>query len=213
MIKCLTGCATAVLMLGASVAAPVYSSGSINGTISASTFGREFEVTTPFSLSGDVAAAAATIGLWSAVGLSPLSIAWRVGTSAFGGELGSGSSQVSATLLRPMSFGGGDFWLYEAVFDLGQVNLGRGSYFLTLTDATLNGDGYLMWDITAAQYVGAAQRGAGGWYSNIYSPSLELNEASTSIPEPASLALVVAGLLVALGFRWRGTPTCMSTEA
>ncbi len=203
MIKTLIGFATAMLLLSTGVAAPVYSSGPINGTINASTFGRDFEVTTPFSLSSDISAASATVGVWSAVGLSPLAISWRLGTTAFGGELGNGTSQVSATLLRPLSVGGGHYWLYEAVFDLGQVDIASGSYFLTLTDSALNGDGYLMWDVTSAQYIGAAQRGAAGWYSNIYSPSLELNEASTAISEPGSLALVVGGVLMALSLRRR----------
>jgi len=189
------------LSLTSASAAPLYSSGTVNGTISASTFGRNFEVTTPFRLEGDAAQASATIGLWAPVNVSPLTISWKLGSTAFGDELGNGVSSVSSSFVRPLSFGGGDYWLFEAAFDVSPIK--AGVYFLTLHDASLNGDGYLMWDIAAAQYIGAQQRGDAGWHSNIYSPTLTINEVAMSVPEPGSLALVMASLLVTLHATYR----------
>lgn len=185
-------------------AAPIYSSGPVNGTISASTFGRSFEVSAPFEVLERSVATSVKLGVWAPIGAQALSVQWKIGVELFGETTASGTGSTSGTLIRDFSFGGGTYSLLELTFGLPSLRLDSGKYFLTLSDSSLTEDGYLMWDATSRDYGGAAQTGAGGWYSNIYTPSFVVEGQVLSVPEPhPALLLVTSGLALAAVSRRR----------
>jgi hypothetical protein len=140
------------------------------------------------------------VGLWVTSGTTPAALSWWLGTSAFGGEISSGSATLTNfTLFGTTGFG---FDVYDVHVDglSGTLTAGN-TYFLTLGNANNSAnDQQVGWDVNEGPAgctfsvngnpIGGC--GAGG-------ESFTINGGSTATPEPASTFLLGSGLLAMAG--------------
>ena len=136
-------------------------------------------------------------GIWVPTGTTPTTITWWLGTSAFAGDLGSGTvAQVQYTFNKASGFG---YDVYDAHIDGLSGNITAGNtYWLSLGNANDSGfTQYDAWDVvpgpaTCEFAVGGVDQGGCG----------DGGEAFTlngGVPEPGTLALMGSGILAAAG--------------
>lgn len=140
-------------------------------------------------------------GIWVPTGLTPTTVSWWLGTSAFAGDIGSGSvAQVNYTFHNVSPFG---YDVYLAHIDGLSGNLtGGNTYWLTLGNA--NDSGFTQfdaWDVNAGPAsclfaVGGVEQGDCG-LGNPEGEAFTLY--GTPVPEPSELPMLGGGLLVAAG--------------
>jgi hypothetical protein len=143
-------------------------------------------------------ATALDFGIWVPTGLTPTTVTWWLGTSAFAGDLGTGTvAQVQYSFHNGTGFG---YDVYDAHIDGLSGNLMAGNtYWLSLGNA--NDSGFTQfdaWDVVpgpatcnfAVGGVNQGDCGDGGEAFTLY---------GTPIPEPGTLAMMGSGLLAAAG--------------
>jgi hypothetical protein len=122
----------------------LYDNGGINGTEGAanSLSGGWFE-TDSFTLSRSATFESATLGIWTDTGATPVSLAWSIGTAAFGSEIASGAGSLSNTFV--MDTGDGAHSIFSSQLALSGT-APAGTYWLTLYNGTASSRG-LDWDV------------------------------------------------------------------
>ena len=189
-------------------AGTVYDDGAINGTVNAFIIdgpGGSFQQTISdgFFASGSSSAGAITIdfGEWVALGSTPATITWALGSlGAFSNNIGSGSGVASFTLVNPSNpFG---FAVYDTKINgtaLAAMSVGT-QYWLTLGGASDSSGGtFDGWDLNGGPAscefaVGGVDQGSCG--------APPIGEAFTitggtapGTPEPSSILLFGSGIL------------------
>jgi hypothetical protein len=77
----------------------VYDNGPINGTFNGWNI-TDDAVTNSFSVASATTLDSATVGLWQHSGDTPTSVAWSIGTAAFGADVASGTSTFSTNTFQ-----------------------------------------------------------------------------------------------------------------
>jgi hypothetical protein len=204
----------ALLVAAAFLTAPapgavLYSNGSINGDLNAwgidvcSTCDppAQFLVTDSFVLTAPSTITGVTLGEWVLSGATPETVFWGISASPFGG--GTSVSLTSSLFCSASSTcGAGGQDVYSSSFTL-DLSLGAGTYWLTLSGATASAGGVL-WDENGGSSSAEQLKLPGGTPGAIPSESFSID--GSAVPEPGSLALSAAGLLVLLGAGFFNSP-------
>ncbi len=181
----------------------IYDDGPTNGTIEG--FFIDGPNPGPFSQSisdGFIATASGNvthmdIGIWVPVGETPTTVSWWLGTSAFAGDISSGTD---SSLTYDFLNNAGAWDVYEVHVDnmSGFLTAGN-SYFLTLGNGNDNlGDQFVAWDMnngpaTCYFAVGGVEQGGCGAPGEAF--TLYSGSAPPSTPEPGSILLFGTGVL------------------
>lgn len=176
----------------------VYDNGPINGTINAVTINESYEVSDTFTVTAPTQLVSAQIGLWVAVGDTPVTVDWAIGTTAYGTDVASGTATLSNSVPYVNSYG---YDIYESTFSLsGTVSAGT-TYWLSLQNATTIPANYLFWDVNNGPSV-AFQTGTGNLNGTLSagsnSESFQLYGVQ-GVPEPSSFVLAAMGAIGGLG--------------
>ncbi|MGE5646865.1 MAG: PEP-CTERM sorting domain-containing protein [Acidobacteriota bacterium] len=178
----------------------------IDGTTNAYTIGPAdlgYSVSNSFTLNSPATLTGVNFGVWLYSGSAVSSVDWSIGTQFFGNEIASGTASIASSTFLFSS------WGYDVVslsFALPNIGVSSGTlYYLTLGNAVAT-DGPVYWDqnngigpdgggIIARQTNTLGFRGA---------ESFQLL-GDSSVPEPASCALIGSGLLALGVLRLRKT--------
>ncbi|MEP7362396.1 MAG: PEP-CTERM sorting domain-containing protein [Acidobacteriota bacterium] len=159
-----------------------------------------------FVATGTGIATSLDFGVWVTSGLTPTTVSWALGTSAFGSEISSGSTpQVGFAFFGANGFG---YDVYTATVGGLSGLLSSGStYYLTLGGANDSANSqFVAWDVNlgpttcsfAVSGSPVGDCGAGGGNSfTIFSDS------NSAVPEPASIVLFGSGMLCLAALRRR----------
>ncbi len=182
----------------------VYTNGPINGNLNAYSITGLYgwAVADSFDVSGDWNVTGFAIGAWTYPGDTPVSFSWSIltgGPSWLGGQVvASGDATWTSNTFVGLGFG--FYYVYNSEYDGLNVNLGSGTYWLELTNATTNvGGDPVYWD----ENDGPSQAHQGHYgqeYGQIGSESFTIFGTSGSttggtVPEPGSLVLFGSGIL------------------
>lgn len=206
-------CATMILGASAANATVIYSNGPINGTLLGYPINFGSAVSDSFTVStADVLRSADDVGIWNDPGDKLLQVDWSIGSSAFGNDIASGTtSDIEHTLLNNCgggACGGGVLDVYSDAFDLGNISLAPGTYWITLQNAVVSNGDPAAWDDNNGPS-NAEQNG-----DTIGSESFTLEDtALATVPEPSSLPLLLAGLGLIGGAFYLGSKKARTTTA
>lgn len=199
-------------------AGSVYCNGEVNGGIDAWTIVSGFAVSDSFTLGAASTVTGVAYGVWNFPGDSGGSISWNIltggpDTSVGGTIVASGTSSISSTTdLGTNAFG---FDVQVDGFTLNQA-LGAGTYFLELSGASVtsgdpvywdendgpkgNGSGSIAWDSALGFLTNANGQCPNSTITSGYcGESFAIYANSVTTPEPSTLALGGAGLLLLVG--------------
>lgn len=195
----------AALASSAASADVLYDGGAINGQTDGWTLNFGFQVGNTFSLGNDsTVTGVENMGLWLFQGDNATSIDWAITSDPTGAGTTYGSGTAALTLtpvLTPNNLG---YNVYAASFSIGALALNAGNYWLVLQNLVVDtGDpGY--WDMNGGPSqawesdIGFDPRDGGGCDEaafNECSDSFQIvGRTGGTVPEPATLALVGAGL-------------------
>ena len=196
------------LALSAPAFADMYNNGPTNGGVNGWFIGQgqSYVVSDSFTgngqnISGFVFAA------WVTAGSTPTTVDWAIGTSSFGGDVGSGTADISTSPIfchASGSCGLGFYDVYNAtVTGLNLPTTNGSTYWLTLTNANDSFGGRVAWDINS----GPSQA-----YHNLLgavpSESFTISGIETcsggatsgcGTPEPTTIMLFGSGILAIAG--------------
>jgi len=187
------------LMLGAAPALAdniLYDNGPINGTVNAWNISDSYAVSDTLVCRKASKEQQEDIGVWALPRSTPLTTGWSIGTSAFGGDIGSGTASLTVLSLFTNEFG---YNVDEVSFST-SVSLAAGTtYWLTLQNTpTADGDP-VYWDENSG--VGcmspdcpsqAQENTLGTIPSEAFTI---LGGTNPTTPEPSSIMLFGSGIL------------------
>ena len=156
------------------------------GKINGANIGQGFEVTEPFNLINESTLSALQVGLFTG-GSPPKSLSWTIGDVPFGNSYGSGAGILENLFAGPAMM----FNAWESTFSLPSTTLGAGTYWLTLSSASVYP---VLWSVNNGPSAQSFQKFTGGDLHTYGSNSLQIY-GSTSVPEPAMLFFLGTGLL------------------
>lgn len=113
--------------------ADLYTNGPVNGTENASIIDGGYAVGNSFVLTSASTVIGVDFGAWTITGDSVTSVQWSIGTTPGDGSLGGGVANTTDSFLFNNGLG---FDIASDSFSTGSVNLGAGTYYLTLQNAT-----------------------------------------------------------------------------
>lgn len=155
-----------------------------------------------FVASGSGIANYMQVGLWVPTGETPTTLSWWLGTSAFSGNLASGTNS-SLQYSYLMTTGNWDIYNVTVTGLSGALTAGD-TYYLTLGNGNdSGGDQYVAWDVNngaAACYVavGGVEQGGCGYGGEAFTLYASSGGGGT-VPEPSSLLLFGSGVLALAG--------------
>jgi hypothetical protein len=195
----------------------VYCNGEVSGGIDAWTISG-FSVSDSFTLAANSTVTGVAYGVWNIAGDSGGSISWNILTggpdvTAGGTIVASGTTAISGTTDLGINFLGFDVQVDQ--FNLSQA-LTAGTYFLELTGATVtsgdpvywdendgplgNGSGSIAWQSSMGYLTNSGGQCPNSTITSGYcGESFAIYANSVTTPEPSTLALGGAGLLLLAG--------------
>ena len=183
-------------------AGSVYSNGPLNGQNLGYTINSGYSVSDSFTLSSTTTVTSVDFGEWFFPGDSSVSVDWSIGTTPF-----SGSTSTAATT-GVFDFNNQyGFDVYTESFSTGDVILGPGTYYLTLSDAATAEGNPAYWDMNNGPSIAYESaignlNGVNGAGTN--SETFDINGTSGPVvPEPSSLLLMGSGLVSFAGMMRR----------
>lgn len=211
----LSGLRSAALALalaagGVASAAPLFSTGvpsGSNGALSATSFPSiSFTVSAAFTIGSDATLTGVDFGNFLNRSLpidsSSLSYNWSIGTTFFGSEVAAASSVGYISVLigatNPVSV----YTLYNTTLALPNIDVGAGTYYLTLSANTVN-DVQSLWDKQNDVTDGSLtqQRNTvNSFITNTPRTTFTIHGETRAVPEPSTLAL---GALALCALAWR----------
>ena len=164
------------------------------------TISTPFAVTDNFTLVGNATLTGVDFAVWVYPGDIPQSVDWELGNSAFGSNIGVGTaSNLGVTVLGLNEYG---FDLDEVSFSLPEIQLGAGTYWLTLQNASIANGDPVYWDENSGSDCsspGCPSQAFSNEVGSIPSESFDIRgNYNGTTPEPGSVILFSSGL-VALG--------------
>jgi len=172
----------------ASATTLLYSSGADLGTGSVTITGPQ--VADPFTLSSAATITGITFSNWVYTGETPLSVDWLITAAAFGAL--QEASGTAASITVTFSATSGVYSLYESSFSTGGVTLAAGTYWLQFQNEWIDGATWFGgWGTSTTEL--SAQIYSDGATTSALGSSFQLY-GDTTVPEPASLVLLAAGL-------------------
>lgn len=198
------------LSAGAADAAVLYSNGPADNQTNAWVVAPGFEVAESFVLSSASALTGADISAW----MDPNAVVTNVDWAILDGMPGSGSVLAAGSSTATNSSGfmnQYDWWVRTVSFDLPNINLGAGTYWLELKDLVTTSGNQALWDINGGPSsawqvsLGDVTSCPGGVpaANNRCSTSFEILGGPPTVAEPNS-ALVLMSALALLGFGFSG---------
>lgn len=149
-----------------------------------------------FVATGSGMAGSLDFGMWVPTGETPAQVSWWLGTSAFAGDVGSGSASLGAADYTYLNDSGVGYDVYEvSLTGLSSTTMNMGSmYYLTLGNANdSSGSQFAAWDVNlgpaSCQFVmdGAPADDCGQGGGNAFT-------LTAAVPEPSTYALLALGL-------------------
>ena len=138
-------CMTLVLAQAAWAAPILYSNGALDGHAGFANI-TSASISNSATFMTSVALESVTFGAWVPSGEFLIGLNWALSSVAFGSELGGGTvTPVSVYQFTPPELGG-NFDVVLASFALPTIQLGPGTYFLTLSGADTNNGRFGGWD-------------------------------------------------------------------
>jgi hypothetical protein len=170
------------------------------GCIDAWPISTPFAVTDSFTLVGNATLTGVDFAVWVYPTDTPRSVDWELGNSAFGGNIGVGTdSNVGVTTLGLNEYG---FELDEVSLSLPAIQLGAGTYWLTLQNASVGNPDPVWWDENSGSDCtspGCPSQAYSNEVGSIPSESFDIRgNYNSTTPEPGSVILFSSGVL-ALG--------------
>jgi hypothetical protein len=136
------------------------------------------------------------IVVWVEPGDTPTSISWLFGTTAFSGNIASGTSPLTVTNSFVNQFG---YDVDTVSFSMGTLSLPAGNYWITLENATTADGAPLYWDENSGvgcTSPGCPSQAQENGVGTIPSETFTLEGTSAgSTPEPSTLALLGSGFV------------------
>lgn len=196
-LKFVAGALASLAIATSGSAAVVYENGSLNGNFLGESVGTAQAISNSFSLSGTSHLTGATVGLWVTAQSTPALLTWSIGSSAFGGDLASGTT----ALANAFAFNNNAYDIYLSSFAV-DLTLGAGDYWLTLTDGMSSAGQALFWDVndgpSQAQYRNAAASGSlpfSEYFLVSGNDATDPGPGPNPVPEPASMVLLAVGMI------------------
>lgn len=138
------------VVISISVAVPaaaditLYTNGPINGNINSYEVSSVFVVSDAFTLSAQSDVKSMSFGVWVFLPRDlPATIDWGISAAPFGSDLGSGTGTLSNVFLFLNNLGAD---IYRSTFTFPSVDLGAGTYYITLSNGATNRGDPLLWD-------------------------------------------------------------------
>ena len=181
-IKTLTAIAALALAGAASTAgaAVIYDNGPLNGTVEGWTLNYGYAVEDSFTVSSAATATGADFVTWAFPGDSLLSVDWVIEPTQTFGD--SGTATVTSTFLFTNPYG---YDIYANHISFAGVALTPGTYYFGLQNAVVPSGDPIYWD---------QNDGPSAGYENAEgSIGSETFDITSSVPEPASWALMLVG--------------------
>ena len=171
----------------------LYDNGSLKGQ-SATNIGfgvlvANYATSDSFELKGAGTIDGFSFGSWSPYANSVSIVGWELGNNYFSNSVASGFASSSSISNKSLGVNSG-FALNETTVSFAPIDVGPGTYYLTLLGARNDQGGTVFWDVSSGQS-SSKNSDAGIVASHSF-------QILSSVPEPSLLALLLAGMSLLL---------------